>query len=414
MHEKSLLLGVLNPLHQEGFLVQITVSLTVDLPATADVDRVEPLILDAGRQAMREALRLAALHAQAQVATCPVCGHPRLHADGTDRRVVLASFGRVEVPVLRKRCAACRHRFRAAATFFAPLDGANVTAELGRQAAVAGADAPFARAAHTLQEHGGAQVSPETLRQQTIRHGTTIAQQHAQAAARLLTPTAADVRAEREAALATPCTPPAAPPPRVLVELDGGWIASRDQAGGMEGKVAVVATGVEPISPTRQRLAPRRYVATFGSAEQLGALAYAAADALGATESPEQVVLGDGAAWIKTQAAWHFPDAVTILDWPHLERSVHKAIRTARPGPGCRDERRALYERIEGQLWGGPWMPRSASCAPCGRRCPRRRFPPSRRRSTMWTISGRGLATMSNGWPPGIRSGVGASSARSK
>jgi Integrase core domain len=31
----------------------------------------------------------------------------------------------------------------------------------------------------------------------------------------------------------------------------------------------------------------------------------------------EQVVLGDGAEWIKTQAELHFPEAVTILDWAH-------------------------------------------------------------------------------------------------
>ena len=353
MHEKSLCWWVLKPDHQEGFLVQITVSLTVDLPATADVNMVEPHILDAGRQAMREALRLAALHAQAQVERCPACDHPILHADGTDRRVVLASFGRVEVPVLRKRCAACAHRFRASAAFFAPLDGANVTAELGRQAAAAGAAAPFARAAHMLHEQAGAPVSPETVRQQTIRHGATVAQQHGQVAERLLAPTAAEVRAEREAILTAPLAPPAAPPSQLLVELDGGWIASRDQAGGMEGKVAVVATGVERLSPDRQRLAPRRYVATFGSADQVGALTYAAVEALGASESPRQVVLGDGAAWIKTQANWHFPDAVKILDWSHLERTVHKAIRTACPGKALRDVRRALYQTVDGQLWQG-------------------------------------------------------------
>ena len=31
----------------------------------------------------------------------------------------------------------------------------------------------------------------------------------------------------------------------------------------------------------------------------------------------EQVVLGDGAGWIKTQAELHFPEAFTILDWAH-------------------------------------------------------------------------------------------------
>ena len=77
--------------------MQITVSLTIDLPATADVNMVELHVLDAGRQARREALRLAAVQAHALVDHCPACSHPTLHAAGLDRRVVLTSFGRVGV-----------------------------------------------------------------------------------------------------------------------------------------------------------------------------------------------------------------------------------------------------------------------------------------------------------------------------
>jgi hypothetical protein len=61
--------------------VHIEVSLTVDVPATADVNVVEPQMVEAGRRAMREALRLAALRAQAQVARCPACAHSTLQPD---------------------------------------------------------------------------------------------------------------------------------------------------------------------------------------------------------------------------------------------------------------------------------------------------------------------------------------------
>ena len=48
--------------------------------------------------------------------------------------------------------------------------------------------------------------------------------------------------------------------------LDGGWIPSRDQDGGMEGNVAVVATGSVPAGQQgRHRLTPRRSVAPFAS-----------------------------------------------------------------------------------------------------------------------------------------------------
>ena len=333
--------------------MRFTVSLSIEVPATATIETIEPLIIDAGRQAMRSALHQAALAAQALVQTCPACAHPLLHSDGTSRRVVLASFGRVEVPVLRKRCAACRHRFRASTAFFAPLEGANISPELGHQAARAGADAPFRRATQTLEQQAGAHLSPESLRLQTIRHGAILAREQQEQAQRLLAPTANQIRAEREAALCSPILPLQEPAEQVLVELDGGWIASRDNPRGMEGKVGVVATGYDRISAKRRCLAPRRYVATFGSAEQLGALVYAAAEDLGATESVHQLVRGDGAEWIKRQAALHFPEAVKILDWAHLERAVQKGVRAARPGRSMKAERRAAYEVILGGLWEG-------------------------------------------------------------
>ena len=117
----------------------------------------------------------------------------------------------------------------------------------------------------------------------------------------MLQPTAAQVRAEREQEGRVPA---AGAPERLVVGLDGGWVPSRDQAGGMEGKVGVVATGSAPVGRLeRQRLTPRRYVATFADSEQIGALAAAAAVTLGGYAAREQVVLGDGAGWIKTGAS---------------------------------------------------------------------------------------------------------------
>jgi hypothetical protein len=124
----------------------------------------------------------------------------------------------------------------------------------------------------------------------------------------------------------------------------------------MEGKIGVVASQLEPVGKHgRQRLRHRRYVATFGSAEEVGRLTYAAACALGATEARQQVVLGDGADWIKTQAAEHFPDAVKILDWPHLWRKIRAAVRALQPGQHSarRAWRKAQYEVLLPLLWSG-------------------------------------------------------------
>jgi len=134
----------------------------------------------------------------------------------------------------------------------------------------------------------------------------------------------------------------------MLVGLDGGWVCSREQKGGMEGKVAVVSShvadlpmpsrsatfswserGVKRAAKPRHRLVKRCYVATFGPSEHLGSLAEAAAQRVRQGPPPHVIVLADGAKWIKTQQARHFPQATCILDWAHLWREVSHAIRVA-------------------------------------------------------------------------------------
>jgi len=118
--------------------------------------------------------------------------------------------------------------------------------------------------------------------------------------------------------------------------------------------VGVVATGMEAVGKHgRHRLTLQRSVATFASSEHVGALASAAAVALGRDEAREQLVLGDGAEWIKTQADLHFPQARGILDWAHVSRAVHIAIRAARPGPAYRTLRRELHRTVPDALWHG-------------------------------------------------------------
>lgn len=344
--------------------MQCSVPLVVELAPEADVSQMEEAIQEAGRQAMRQALQQAVRGYEAAHATCPHCGGAQSHAQGTVARRVLTSFGRVVLPLRRQRCAACGRRFRPADACLAALAGGNVTPSLGAACALAGASWAYATAARVLHELCGAQVSDEEVRRWTVRLGGDEAKARQQEAERLLLPTADQVHAERDAGARRQRlggnTPTAVPLPaaqpllRLVVGLDGGWLASRDQAGGMEGKVSVVATGMAAVGKQgRHRLTPRRYVATFGASEQVGALAYAAATALGGDDATEQLVLGDGAEWIKTQAALHFPEAVGILDWAHVERALHKAIRAARPGRAHRELRRELHRAVPDLLWHG-------------------------------------------------------------
>lgn len=335
----------------------VTVSLKVDLGATSSIDEMEKQIQEAGRAAMKEALKQALRQQEDQQKVCPHCGTQESRSQGTITRVLLTSFGRVEVALRRQRCRGCGRRFRPADACLELLRGRTITPELREMAALAGSSWPYETASSVLKRLSGANISDEQVRQITNEQGQGVAVRKRSFAKTLVEPRIQQIRAERdeEARRKTRCQSDKASD-ELQIGLDGGWIACRDQAGGMEGKIGVIASETEPVGKRgRHRLSQRLYVATFEGAEEVGALAYAAAEALGATEANRQVVLGDGAEWIKTQAAQHFPDAVKVLDWPHLWRVIHKAIRAVHPGKSAqrRAWRKQQYEHLRPMLWQG-------------------------------------------------------------
>jgi hypothetical protein len=333
----------------------VTVSVKIDLDATASLSDKERQIQEAGRAAMQAALKQAIQQREEEQQTCPACGSGQLRSQGTKRRVLLTSFGRVEVPLKRVRCRSCGQRFRPAEACLEEVRGHLITPALRDLATLVGSSWPYQTAAGILTRLSGVRLSDERLRHLTTERGGTLARQQQAHAEQVLADAINPTLIRRERAERGSAAP--APEAEWLhVGLDGGWIASREQAGGMEGKLGVVASQVEPVGTRgRHRLSCRRYVATFGTAEEVGRLTYAAACDLGATEARQQVVLGDGAAWIKTQAEDHFPDAVHILDWPHLWRTVRAAVRALQPGQHAarRAWRKAQYEVLLPLLWNG-------------------------------------------------------------
>jgi hypothetical protein len=315
------------------------------------MDAIESRIVAAGHEAMRAAVQATCREYERQVQSCPHCSGVQLQSEGSDERQVQASFGRVRLHLRRLRCEDCGRRVRPADAFLASLEGSMVTGRLRSACVLAGSSWPYQTAATVLHDLCGAEISAEWVRHLTNAAGSEEARRQREAAQARVAPPLAISTAERVAHLAQPQT---AAPEHLLVGLDGGWIPSREQAGGMEGKVGVVATELETVGRRgRQRLRRRRYVATFGDADQLGRLTYAAATTLDGDRAQRQTVLGDGATWIKTQAALHFPAATTVLDWGHVERAVHKAIRAARPGATNRALRREAHQTIPALLWQG-------------------------------------------------------------
>jgi hypothetical protein len=233
--------------------MQITVSLMVDIPASADINEIEQRVQQAGQQAMRAATQQAVRVAEEQRKTCPHCGSQTVQSEGTDRRIVLTKFGRVVLALRRLRCQACRRRFRPANVCLKGLEGGNVTVALSQACAEAGASWPYATAAQVLKGLCGAQISPEHLRRLTNRAGSQEALRQVEEAKALVEPTAAQVRQQREAELRGRTRKKQKQPEELLVGLDGGWVKSREHKKGMEGKVGVLVSEIDPLGKRGRR-----------------------------------------------------------------------------------------------------------------------------------------------------------------
>ena len=341
--------------------MHVQVSLTIEIGASASISQMEQRIQEAGQQAMREALKQAIRQWEDQNHTCPSCGEKQRRLEGTTRRSIATTFGRVEVPRRRFRCQACLRRWCPANRLFTKLKGGTISQPLQEAAGLAGCSWPYRAASAVLKRLSGAQISAEEIRLLTNRQGKQRAAHQQEEAERACSSPASEA----------PSAEKAEQP--MLVGLDGGWVCSRDQRGGMEGKVAVVCSEVQdlpmPTSSTtfswsdrgprrppkqRHRLARRRYVATFGPSQQLGQQAKAAAQMLCSDPSRPVVMVADGAEWIKKEQGRHFPQATCILDWAHLWREVSHAIRAAaRAKPLAPRERDYQLYLHRSWLWQG-------------------------------------------------------------
>ena len=111
-------------------LMFVIISLKIELDANATLSHMESQIEEAGRAAMKEALKQTIRGAEGQQNRCPRCGSEQCQRQGTKRRILLSRFGRVEVPLKRLRCQRCQQLFRPAERCLAEMKGHNVTPEL--------------------------------------------------------------------------------------------------------------------------------------------------------------------------------------------------------------------------------------------------------------------------------------------
>jgi hypothetical protein len=306
-----------------------------------DLAELEEAVAIWGREIQRQALALG-WERQAAVRApvpCPVCGETDARAAGHKPRKVETTFGPVWLARQRHQCRACGRHFQPDDAVLTPAVGMGQgTPALRELAALCGAGWPYRSAARVLGRLRGSPVSPETIRQAVAEAGAAVAGQH-------------------RAGAAAACSPPAGAPDttrprpiRLVVELDGAWVRSHDNAEGMEAKVGAVHAGSERIGRTRTRLRERRYAATLHGVAALGPLVTAAAVQRNGYEAPEQTLLGDGAAWIWKLGTALVTEATPVLDRWHLADARARALRKAVPGE---DERDAWTERIEACLGKG-------------------------------------------------------------
>lgn len=290
------------------------------------------------RQALAHgwAAQAAQRAAHRPAAPCPQCGGTDLRPAGSKPRQVETVFGPVWLPRRRVRCQGCGRRHQPDDALLRPVLGnGRCTPALRELAASCGVSWPYQQAARVVGRVRGAPLSAETIRSVVTQTGSAVAAQHA---------------AEATSA----CQPPASAPDlarsrpaRLVVELDGAWVRSHDNAMGMEAKVGVVHAGSERIGRTRTRLTARRYAATFAGVGAFGPLVTAAVEHGNGYAAPEQTLLGDGAAWIWTLWTTILAEATAVLDRWHLADARRRVLRRVVPEA---EERAVWTQRLDAHL----------------------------------------------------------------
>jgi Uncharacterised protein family (UPF0236) len=303
--------------------VELMIACPLVLPdAAQDLAQLETAVHAWGLALQRQALAQgwAAQAALRPAAPCPHCRGTQLRSAGSKPRQIETIFGSVWLPRRRMCCQGCGHHHQPDDALLRPVLGnGRCTPALRELAASCGASWPYQQAARVVGRVRGAPLAAETIRAVVAQTGSVVAAQHA-----------------AEAVLA--CQPPAtAPDPdrlrpaRLVVELDGAWVRSHDNAHGMEAKVGVIHAGSERIGRTRTRLNDRRYVATFAGVGAFGPQVTAAVEHQNGYAAPEQTLLGDGAAWIWVLAAAILAEATAVLDRWHLADARRRVLRRAVP-----------------------------------------------------------------------------------
>lgn len=256
------------------------------------------------------------------------CGGEQKH-QGRRWRTVQTLVGTVRIARAYYHCGECH---ATAVPLDAQLGLGRGALSWGLQEAVGRVSAalPFAPAVRLLEELTGVGVCAKTAQLTAEALGQELLQAEGQEAQRLL---GAGIQWGGQSA-----------PERLYVAIDGTMVVT--EAGFKEAKIGAI---YEPAGEVQA--GETSYVSGYVSAELFGERVYLEAQRRGAGEAQELVALGDGAAWIWNLVETHFPGAVQILDWYHVQRRVWE-LGEALYGEGARETTAWVHGKLE-KLWDG-------------------------------------------------------------
>ena len=301
-----------------------------------DFERAEEMIregvLRIGRRMLEEWGERAT--AGTQCPCCSKCGEALRHK-GYAPCTLVRTLGPIHVRRVRYRCEACgqdaypqdeRLRF----------DGRGVTWRMAKVISRLGAQLPFEQAQHNLYEDYQVRVCKQMMQQVCEAAGGMVVRQEDEARNRLLKLPVE----KRPAALPTSKIKPEMAcilADGTMIHTEGDWHEIRVGS--------VVAYGAE------KEILAAHSQARFLSCVDFGHHLVQMSRRLGCHQAAKLAFQGDGARWLWQLAEEHFPQAVQILDWYHLEEHVHQASASVH-GEGTAKAQRWAKSRLK-ELWEG-------------------------------------------------------------
>jgi len=299
----------------------------LDLEATEMA--VRSALHRAGAAALSQLLRFPAPTEERHSVACP-CGQ-QAHYHQLRSKPVLTAVGQVEVSRPYYLCPSC-HAGQFPADVELDIENTEFSPGVRRMQAMVGQDVPFDHGREQMKILAGLEVNAKSVERTAEAIGADVAKRE---------------QGEIQKALQLDLPVVTGQPIRILyVQMDGTGIpVVRKETVGRQGKIAgqpahtrEVKLGCVFTQTTWDKQGyPIRdpdsttYTGAIETAEEFGKRLFLEAWTRGWSRARLRVVMGDGAEWIWSLAALHFPGAILIVDLYHARQHLWEVARRLYP-----------------------------------------------------------------------------------